>query len=65
LAKDHTAQYRFSALIVEQAVFRLAEEMYINNKLSIGTEAPVSVLREFIDRNTQKYAPKILRVFMK
>lgn len=61
---DRTAQYRFSALIVEQGVFRLAEQSYFDDKLHINPEAPVTSLREFIDKQTNVAAPKIIKAFM-
>lgn len=64
LEKDKTAQYKFSSLIVEQSVFRLAEENHRNNKLIISDEAPVTNLREFVDKKTHELSQKIIRVFM-
>jgi len=63
LEKDKTAQYKFSSLIVEQSVFRLAEEDHRNNKLIISDEAPVTNLREFVDKKTHEISPKIIKVF--
>jgi len=61
---DPTAQYRFAALVVEQSVYRLAEESVRDNKLVLATHAPVTSLREFIDTHTNKFAPKIVKTFM-
>ncbi len=64
LKNDKTAQYRFSSLVLEQAVFRLAEKGYLDNKLALNQAAPVTSLRAFIDEKTHQYAPKVLRAFM-
>ncbi len=61
---DRTAQYRFSAVVVEQGVFRLAEQSYFDDALQINPEAPVTSLREFIDKQTNVAAPKIIKAFM-
>lgn len=61
---DRTAQYRFSDLVVEQGVFRLAEQNYIDNELIIDPEAPITSLRKFIDMQTNVAAPKIIKAFM-
>lgn len=61
---DATAQYRFAALVVEQSVYRLAEESHRENKLVLATAAPVTSLREFIDTHTHKFAPRIVKHFM-
>jgi hypothetical protein len=61
---DQTAQYRFSAVVVEQGVFRLAEQSYFDDKLHINPAAPVTSLREFIDKQTNMAAPKIIKAFM-
>ncbi len=65
LGNDHTAQFRFASLVLEQAVFRLAEDSYIRNQLPLNDRAPVTSLREFIDQKTHQFAPKIVRAFMK
>lgn len=62
--QDRTAQYRLATILVEQSVFRLAEEYYLKSKLSISTNAPVTSLREFVDENTNALAPKLLRVLL-
>lgn len=64
LENDHTAQYRLSALVVEQSVFRLAEDSYTRNQLVLNDLAPVTSMREFIDQKTHQFAPKILRALM-
>jgi len=64
LDKDRTAQYKFSEVIVEQSVFRLAEDSYTKNKLTIRPDAPVTSIREFVDKKTHELAPKIMRVLM-
>ena len=61
---DHTAQYRLSALLVEQSVFRLAEESHTKGQLVISADAPVTNLREFIDAKTHHFAPKIVKILM-
>jgi hypothetical protein len=61
---DKTAQYRLCSIITEQSVFRLADDLYVNNKLSLGT-APVTSVREFVDAKTHEFAPKLLRILMK
>lgn len=63
LYSDHTAQYKFSELIVEQCVYRLAEDTYTKGRLSLQG-APVSSIREFVDKKTHELAPKIARVFI-
>lgn len=62
--EDRTAQYRLSSLVVEQAVFRLAEDSYNKGRLAIVDAAPVTSLREFIDQKTHQFAPKILKALM-
>jgi len=64
IEKDRTAQYRFSAVVVEQGVFRLAEQSYLDDKLPIDSAAPVTSLRQFIDKQTNLAAPKIIKAFM-
>ncbi len=61
---DVTAQYRFASLVLEQAVYRLAEESYRDNKLILPSAAPVTGLRDFIDTHTHRFAPKIVKAFM-
>jgi hypothetical protein len=61
--KDRTAQYRLSSLVVEQSVFRLAEDNHNKGRLAIDA-APVTILREFIDQKTHQFAPKILKALM-
>jgi hypothetical protein len=61
---DATAQYRFASLVLEQSVYRLAEESYRDNKLVLPPAAPVTSLREFIDTYTHKFAPRIVKAFM-
>lgn len=60
IEEDHTAQYRLSLIMVEQSVFRLAEEDYLDSKLVLSEKAPVTNLREYIDQKTHQFAPKIL-----
>lgn len=62
--RDRTAQYRLATLVVEQSVFRLAEEDYTRNKLPIINRAPVTSIREYVDQKTHKIAPQIIRVLM-
>lgn len=64
IEKDSTAQYRLSALVVEQSVYRLAEDSYIRNRLVLNDLAPVTSLREFIDQKTHPLAPKIVKALM-
>jgi hypothetical protein len=64
LENDHTAQYRLSTLVVEQCVFRLAEDSHTKNKLVLDSGAPVTSLREFIDQKTHQFAPKILKTLI-
>lgn len=64
IEKDRTAQYRFSALVVEQAVFALAESEVTKNKLQINPAAPVTSIREFVDQHTNDLAPKVLKAVM-
>lgn len=56
-----TAQYRFAGLVLEQSVYRLAEESVRESRLVLQDDAPVTSLREFIDTQTQKYAPRIMK----
>jgi len=60
---DRTAQYRLCSIITEQSVFRLADDLYLNNKLSLGA-APVTSVREFVDSKTYEFAPKLLRILV-
>ncbi|MGO9640469.1 MAG: hypothetical protein ACLP1Y_04070 [Candidatus Acidiferrales bacterium] len=60
---DRTAQYRLCTIITEQSVFRLADELYLNNKLSLGS-APVTGVREFVDSKTHEFAPKLLKILL-
>lgn len=62
--EDRTAQYRLAALVVEQSVFRLAEESHNKGQLVVVDSAPVTSLREFIDQKTHQFAPKILKALM-
>jgi len=64
IANKSVAQYRFASLVLEQAVYRLAEENHTKGKLVLETDAPVTSLREFIDTHTQKFAPRILNAFV-
>lgn len=64
IEKDRTAQYRFSAVIVEQSVFRLAEDSYTRNQLIFRPDAPVTSLREFVDAKTHQLSPKVTKIFM-
>jgi len=47
-------------ILVEQSVFRLAEEFYLKNKLIISPNAPVTSMREFVDEKTNLFSPKLL-----
>jgi len=60
---DRTAQYRLCSIITEQSVFSLADDLYLNNKLSLGA-APVTSIREFVDSKTHEFAPRLLRILM-
>ncbi len=60
---NRTAQYRLCSIITEQSVFRLADDMYLNNRLSLGA-APVTSVREFVDSKTYEFAPKLLRILV-
>jgi hypothetical protein len=51
------------SLVLEQAVYRLAEEQHRENRLVLAG-SPVTDLRKFVDEHTQKFAPKILRSFV-
>ncbi len=62
---DKTAQYRLSALVVEQAVFKKAEEMYINNKITVDEKSPVTSFRLTVDQLTDELAPKIVKILIK
>jgi len=64
IEEDHTAQYRLSLLMVEQSVFRLAEESYLESKLVLNDRAPVTSLREFIDQKTHQFGPKIINALV-
>lgn len=59
-----TAMYRFASLVLEQAVYKLAEETHSQGGLVLSTDAPVTSLREFIDTRTQKFAPRIVKTFV-
>lgn len=63
IGEDPTAQYRFASLVLEQAVYRLAEEQHRENRLVLGG-SPVTDLRKFVDEHTQKFSPKILNKFV-
>jgi hypothetical protein len=43
ITNDSTAQYRLSTLMLEQSVFRLAEENVRESRLVVHPEAPVSI----------------------
>ncbi len=58
------AQYRFASLVLEQAVYQLAEENHSKGRLVLSTDAPVTSMREFIDTHTQKFAPRIVKAFV-
>lgn len=60
---DRTAQYRLCSIITEQSVFRLADDMYLNNKLTLGA-APVTSVREFVDSKTYEFAPRLLKILV-
>ena len=60
LKADPLGQYRVATVMVEQAVFRLAEEWYVNGKMTLENAAPVTSMRGFIDKKTHQYAPKIV-----
>ncbi len=60
---DLTAQYRYAAIVVEQAVYSLAERSLLENKLGLG-DAPITNIRAFIDAHTHQFAPKILKILM-
>lgn len=62
--EDRTAQYRLSSLVVEQAVFRLAEDTYLKGRIVIVDASPVTSLRVFIDQKTNQFAPRILKALM-
>ncbi len=62
--EDRTAQYRLAALVVEQSVFRVAEDSHNKGRVVIVDAAPVTSLREFIDQKTNQFAPKILKALM-
>ena len=64
MENDRTAQYRFSHLIVEQSVFRIAEEYVREDRLIIGDDAPVTNIREFVDQKTNEWAPKVTKVLI-
>jgi len=64
ITESAVAQYRFASLVLEQAVYRLAEETHIKGRLVILTDAPVTSLREFIDTHTQKFAPRVIKAFV-
>lgn len=61
---DRTAQYRFTSLLVEQSVYSIAERSVINNKLMIDPNAPITSLRQFIDKKTNELSPKILKILV-
>lgn len=63
IGEDATAQYRFASLVLEQAVYRLAEEQHREGRPVIFG-SPVTDLRKFVDEHTQKFAPKILKAFV-
>lgn len=59
---DKTAQYRLASLVVEQAVFSRVEKMYIENEVQINERAPVTSMRETIDRLTHELVPKVVKI---
>jgi hypothetical protein len=61
---DRTAQYRLSTILVEQSVFRLAEDWHLKSKLLLVPHAPVTSMREFVDEKTNELAPKLLKVLV-
>ncbi len=61
---DRTAQYRACTVITEQSVYRLAEDFYLKNKLSLVPTAPVTSMREFVDAKTDEFAPKLLKILV-
>jgi hypothetical protein len=61
---DRTAQYRLSTILVEQSVFRLAEDWHLKSKLLLVPHAPVTSMREFVDEKTNELAPKLLKVLI-
>lgn len=61
---DRTAQYRLCSILVEQSVFRLAEDLHLKNKLLILPTAPVTSIREFVDSRTHEFAPRLLKILM-
>lgn len=61
---DRTAQYRLCAVVTEQSVYRLAEDLYLKNKLSFPSTAPVTSMREFVDAKTYEFAPKLLKILV-
>lgn len=64
IRRDRTAQYRLSTILLEQSVYRLAEDWHLKNKLSLAPNAPVTSMREFVDEKTNEFAPKVLRVLV-
>ena len=66
--EDKTAQYRFSSLLVEQSVYTIAERKAMESGekgLIIDSNAPVTSLRKFIDKKTNEFSPKILKIIIK
>lgn len=61
---DRTAQYRLCAVVIEQSVYRLAEEYYLKNRLLLVPTAPVTSMREFVDAKTHEFAPKLLKILV-
>jgi TolB-like protein len=61
---DRTAQYRLCAVITEQSVYRLAEDLVFKNKLLLVPTAPVTSMREFVDAKTHEFAPKLLKILV-
>jgi hypothetical protein len=61
---DRTAQYRACTVIIEQSVYRLAEDFYLKNKLLLVPTAPVTSMREFVDAKTHEFAPKLLKILV-
>ena len=61
---DHTAQYRLCAVVTEQSVYRLAEDLHLRNKLLLVPTAPVTSMREFVDAKTDEFAPKLLKILV-
>jgi hypothetical protein len=58
---DRTAQYRLCHVVTEQSVYRLAEDLYLKNKLSFVSTAPVDHRTATTTKLRSKFHQGLLR----